>query len=58
VLRGTESDLLLPSTVAEMAKRGPRAHLAEFPDCGHAPALMDPMQIETILAWLQDASLE
>jgi pimeloyl-ACP methyl ester carboxylesterase len=52
VLRGAESDLLLPMTLKEMARRGPRAATVEFPGCGHAPALMDAGQIETVTRWL------
>src|SRR5690606_29598608 len=37
VLRGRESDLLLPETAAEMAGRGPRAEIIDVPGCGHAP---------------------
>lgn len=53
VLRGARSDTLLPSTTAEMTRRGPRAEIAEFPDCGHAPALMDRTQVGTVLGWLE-----
>ncbi|WP_193371213.1 alpha/beta fold hydrolase [Pelagibius marinus] len=52
VLRGAESDLLLPQTAAEMKERGPRAELIEFPGCGHAPALLDPAQIAPLRDWL------
>jgi pimeloyl-ACP methyl ester carboxylesterase len=52
VLRGERSDLLLPETAAEMARRGPRAEVVEVPGCGHAPALLDPDQIDSILRWL------
>ena len=42
-LRGAESDLVLPETVAEMRQRGPGARgllqVVEVPGCGHAPAL-------------------
>lgn len=53
VLRGETSDLLLPSTLAEMARRGPRADTVEIPGCGHAPALLDPEQIGIVTGWLQ-----
>ncbi len=53
VLRGADSDLLLPSTAKEMTRRGPRADLVEFPNCGHAPALMDEQQIGTVVNWLK-----
>lgn len=52
VLRGAQSDLLLPMTVAEMKRRGPRAEIIEIPNCGHAPALLDPSQVDTIANWL------
>ncbi|MGI4939685.1 MAG: alpha/beta fold hydrolase [Janthinobacterium lividum] len=52
VLRGADSDLLLPSTAKDMTRRGPRADLVEFADCGHAPALMDELQVGTVIGWL------
>jgi pimeloyl-ACP methyl ester carboxylesterase len=52
VLRGAESDLLLSATAAEMSERGPRAELIEVAGCGHAPALLDPDQIDPIRDWL------
>ena len=48
VLRGAQSDLLLPATAAEMARRGPKARVVEIPGCGHAPALMAEDQIAAI----------
>ena len=52
VLRGADSDLLLPETAAEMARRGPRAKVIGVPGCGHAPALLEPAQINAIRDWL------
>ncbi len=52
VLRGARSDLLSPETAAEMARRGPRARVAEIAGCGHAPALMDAHQIALVRDWL------
>ncbi len=52
VLRGAESDLLPAEVAQEMARRGPAATLVEFPDCGHAPALMDDDQITVVRDWL------
>ncbi|HEY1722367.1 MAG TPA: alpha/beta hydrolase [Magnetospirillaceae bacterium] len=52
VLRGAESDLLLPQTAEDMTKRGPKAELAVIEGAGHAPALMAPDQIELIRNWL------
>lgn len=52
VLRGRESDLLLPRTAAEMVARRPGTELVEIPGCGHAPALLDAGQIALITDWL------
>jgi pimeloyl-ACP methyl ester carboxylesterase len=52
VLRGAESDLLPVEVAAEMTRRGPKAEIVEIPDCGHAPALMDPAQIAIVRDWL------
>ena len=52
VLRGAESDLLLPDIAAEMARRGPQAEIVEVPGCGHAPALLDAGQIGIVRDWL------
>lgn len=54
ILRGEESDLLLPDTVAEMAHRGPGCRLVEIPGVGHAPTLTDLAQIEPIAAFLAE----
>ena len=47
LIRGAESDLLLPETARQMAMR-PGTRLAEIPGCGHAPALMDAAQIALV----------
>lgn len=52
ILRGGTSDLLLPDTAAEMVRRKPGTVLVEFPECGHAPALMNEGQIAVIGDWL------
>jgi len=52
LLRGAESDLLLPDTAEEMTRRGPRARLVTWSGMGHAPALMAPDQIGLIEEWL------
>lgn len=52
VLRGADSDLLLPETAERMTQRGPKAELVEIPGCGHAPALLDADQVGTITDWL------
>lgn len=53
VLRGAESDLLLPEVAAAMTVRGPRARLVEFAGCGHAPALNVPAQIAAVAGFLE-----
>jgi pimeloyl-ACP methyl ester carboxylesterase len=52
VLRGAQSDVLLPETVDEMRRRGPDIEVVEFANVGHAPALMDAEQIGVIKDWL------
>lgn len=52
VLRGVDSDLLLPDAAREMAARGPKARIAEIPGCGHAPALNVPFQIDLVRTFL------
>ncbi|MBI2256411.1 MAG: alpha/beta hydrolase [Proteobacteria bacterium] len=52
LLRGADSDLLLPQTAEDMTQRGPRARLVTWPGIGHAPALMAPDQIGLIEEWL------
>lgn len=58
-LRGMESDLVLPQTVAAMQGRGPgaagRLRVVEVPDCGHAPALNVPAQLDVVTAFLAGA---
>ena len=52
VLRGELSDLLLPATAEEMARRGPRARVVEIRGVGHAPTLLDPDQIAPVREFL------
>jgi pimeloyl-ACP methyl ester carboxylesterase len=52
VLRGKESDLLMPGTAEEMTRRGPKARLVEFDRIGHAPALMAEDQIAVVRDFL------
>jgi len=53
ILRGARSDLLLAETAARMVASNPNATLVEFPECGHAPALMNGEQIGVISDWLE-----
>ncbi len=52
VLRGAVSPVLDPATAMAMTMRGPRADLVTFAGVGHAPALMDERQTETVADWL------
>ena len=52
VLRGANSDILSRKTAEEMTTRGPRAQLVEWADVGHAPALVDKVQIQIINEFL------
>jgi pimeloyl-ACP methyl ester carboxylesterase len=52
VLRGGDSDLLLPSTAAAMAQRGPKARVVEFAGVGHAPTLVALDQIDVVRQFL------
>lgn len=56
VLRGEHSDLLTAATAEEMTRRGPRAQLVEIAECGHAPCLNVPHQIEVVRAFLASAA--
>ena len=59
-LRGAQSDLVLPETTAEMQRRGPALRgllqVVEVPDCGHAPALNVPDQLERVTAFIEAAA--
>jgi len=52
VIRGERSDLLSRETAAEMARRGPKARIAEISGVGHAPTLMHPGQIAIVRDFL------
>jgi hypothetical protein len=51
-LRGAESDLVLRETTGEMLRRGPGlkglTRVVEVANCGHAPALNVPDQLDLI----------
>ncbi|MBP7454224.1 MAG: alpha/beta hydrolase [Ottowia sp.] len=57
VLRGAESDLLAPATVAAMAQRGPHARSVEFLGVGHAPTLVAANQLKVVLEFLLPAPI-
>jgi pimeloyl-ACP methyl ester carboxylesterase len=53
VLRGEQSDVLLPEVAEQMTRRGPKATVRVIPGCGHAPALISPDQITIVESWLE-----
>jgi pimeloyl-ACP methyl ester carboxylesterase len=59
-LRGADSDLVLRETTEAMQHRGPGARgqfqLIEVPNCGHAPALNVPAQLDAVTGFLRAAS--
>ncbi len=52
VLRGADSDLLLPEVADAMRSRGPQAVVVTIADCGHAPALNTPQQFALVERFL------
>jgi pimeloyl-ACP methyl ester carboxylesterase len=55
LIRGAQSDLLLPETAQAMTERGPCAQLETWADCGHAPTLTSEAQIEVVTQFLLGA---
>ena len=60
LLRGAQSDLVLPETVQAMHTRGPGTRglleTVEVPGCGHAPALNVPDQLERVSRFIEAAA--
>jgi pimeloyl-ACP methyl ester carboxylesterase len=52
VIRGENSEILEMKTVERMLERD-TVTFVQFPNAAHAPALMAPDQIKTIITWLQ-----
>jgi pimeloyl-ACP methyl ester carboxylesterase len=52
LIRGAQSDVVSPATAAEMARRGPKAKIAEVRGVGHAPTLLVPDQIALVRDFL------
>lgn len=50
-IRGANSDLLAPETVAAMQARRPDMIFAEVPDRGHVPFLDEPEALQAIAKW-------
>ena len=55
LMRGAASDLLSVATATQMAARGPRPEILEFPGIGHAPMMLVPGQIDPVVAFLRRA---
>ncbi|WP_153100533.1 alpha/beta fold hydrolase [Paraburkholderia hayleyella] len=55
VVRGAQSDLLSPQTVARMIEQGHAVSSVEIADVGHAPAFVDAAQIEIARRFFHDA---
>jgi pimeloyl-ACP methyl ester carboxylesterase len=53
LIRGANSDLLTPQTVAEMQRRRPDMIFAEVPDRAHIPFLDEPEAVTVIRAFLK-----
>jgi pimeloyl-ACP methyl ester carboxylesterase len=53
VIRGEESDFLLPQIVTKMLYSQPEAKIITIPNCGHAPSLMTADQIQVVRDWLK-----
>lgn len=52
VVRGSLSDLLSETTVAEMAARHPRLEVQVVPNQGHAPLFDDAASIDGLVGFL------
>lgn len=52
LIRGGQSDLLLPATAQAMTERGPGATRVTWDDCGHAPTLTSDAQIDVVANFL------
>lgn len=55
ILRGAQSSLLLPETVAGMCSVNPKAESIEIEGVGHAPSLMRPEEVQPIVRFLSGA---
>lgn len=54
ILRGEHSDVLPSRLAGHMMRVNRRAHLAVMPNCGHAPALNTPYQINTVAQFIAE----
>ncbi|SFC35765.1 alpha/beta fold hydrolase [Tropicimonas isoalkanivorans] len=56
LIRGANSDLLLPETATEMVRRHPGLIYGEVPDRGHVPFLDEPEAVGVIQTYLEQIS--
>lgn len=54
LLRGERSNVFPVSVAEQMQSRHEATQLVEFPDCGHAPALMSREQIDVVRTFLDE----
>lgn len=54
LIRGEASDVLPVSIAEEMTRRGPQPQLVVVPDCGHAPTLASPHEVQLLREFLTD----
>lgn len=52
VVRGEDSDVLLPETLAEMLQRGPKPNSVIIPNAAHAPAFVDEADCKILGAFI------
>ena len=52
LVRGNASDILLPATVARMARERPDMEVVSMPGIGHAPTLVEPTVLAALHAFL------
>ncbi|TXT39864.1 MAG: alpha/beta hydrolase [Comamonadaceae bacterium] len=57
LVRGAESDLLSHQTALAMTQRGPQARLIEFAGVGHAPTFVADPQVQALVSFLLDESM-
>lgn len=56
IIRGQNSIMLTRQTVYDMRKKHSQCDFIEFPNCGHAPALMDIQQVEQVCKWVDNSA--
>jgi pimeloyl-ACP methyl ester carboxylesterase len=58
LLRGEKSDILSAEVAEAMTQRGPKAKLITYAGIGHAPALMDEIQIGDVCGFLESCDAQ